>query len=88
MEPFCIEKPSDVIGAMHFPCYWTHAPREQPAAATEEEQGKAPRLPVCHTGHLKTAWVQTPPNHLVPILAHATTILLRCARAAWCQRQH
>lgn len=70
MELFCIEEPSDVIGAMHFLCctYWTRSLREQPAEATEEEQGKAPRLPICHTGHLKTASVQTPPNPLLSII--------------------
>lgn len=90
MELFCIEKQSLCDGAMHFLCctYWTHSLREQPAEATEEEQGKALRLPICHTGHLKTACVQTPPNRLLSILAHAKTILLRCAHAVWCQSQH
>lgn len=91
MELFGMEKPSDVIGAVHFLCctYWTHSLREQPAEATEEEQGKAPRLPICHAGHLKTACVVvTPPNHLLTILAPAETILLRCAHAVWCQSQH
>lgn len=88
MELFCIEQPSDVIGAMHFLCctYWTHSLREQPAEATEEERGRALRLPICHTGHLPvTACVQTPPNHLLSIITHAKTIFLRCAHAVWCQ---
>lgn len=82
MELFCIEKASDVIGAMHFLCctYWTHSLGEQPAEATEEEQGEELRLPICHSGHLKTACVQTPPNHLLSTIAHAKTTFLstRC----------
>lgn len=87
MELFCIEKPSDVIDAMHFLCctYWTHSLGEQPAEATEEEQGEELRLPICHSGHLKTACVQTPPNHLLSTIAPAKTTK---AHAVWCQSQH